>query len=250
MMKTRRFTTAIVVLGRRVSLLLLRTVPRRSLALPRVRKPECPRTGPPPARPANRSSATSWGTTPSAGFVTGGGWIDSLAGAYTPRTRSTPISPPGRRPRSFPRHKKGATVPTGQTKFQFSVVHLNFRSTSYDWLVVSGGSRVQYKGTGTINGQGNHGFILTAVDGGTGGVDKSGSRSGTGTQASHSWPGEVVLDACGCTGSMSVAAINLGRRWVYAESNEENYRREAARIAAEQEERVPRSRRISLRRHG
>ncbi len=66
----------------------------------------------------------------------------------------------------------------------------------------------------------------------------------------HSRPGEVVLDACGCTGSMSVAAINLGRRWVYAESNEENYRLGAARIAAEQGEGVPRTRRISLRRHG
>ena len=39
----------------------------------------------------------------------------------------------------------------------------------------------------------------------------------------HSRPGDLVFDACGCTGGMSVAAINCGRRWVYAESNQENF---------------------------
>ena len=39
----------------------------------------------------------------------------------------------------------------------------------------------------------------------------------------HSRPGDLVFDACGCTGGMSVAAINSGRRWVYAESNLENF---------------------------
>ena len=49
----------------------------------------------------------------------------------------------------------------------------------------------------------------------------------------HSRPGDVMFDACGCTGSMSVAAIRLRRKWVYAESNAENYRFGVARIAAE-----------------
>jgi DNA modification methylase len=48
----------------------------------------------------------------------------------------------------------------------------------------------------------------------------------------HSRPGEVIFDGCGCTGSMSVGAINLGRRWAYAESNRENYRCGASRIAS------------------
>jgi len=51
---------------------------------------------------------------------------------------------------------------------------LNFKSTSYQWLVVTGapvGTRAQYKGTGTINGEGNYGFMLTAVDGGKGNPD-------------------------------------------------------------------------------
>ena len=51
---------------------------------------------------------------------------------------------------------------------------MNFSSTVYEWLVVSG-SMAQYKGSGTINGAGNYGFLLSAVDGdltGGGGADK------------------------------------------------------------------------------
>src|SRR5207249_7750740 len=62
----------------------------------------------------------------------------------------------------------------GTTEFQFQMANLNFHSTSYDWLVIAG-ARAQYKGTGTINGAGNYGFILTAIDGqlpGGGGQDK------------------------------------------------------------------------------
>ncbi|HSR20430.1 MAG TPA: hypothetical protein VLL49_05895, partial [Anaerolineales bacterium] len=59
-------------------------------------------------------------------------------------------------------------------EFQFKVASLNFKSTLYDWLVVSG-ARAQYKGTGTINGAGDYGFLLTGIDGqvsGGGGADK------------------------------------------------------------------------------
>ena len=38
-----------------------------------------------------------------------------------------------------------------------------------------GGARAQFKGSGTINGSGDYGFLLTAIDGqvqGGGGVDK------------------------------------------------------------------------------
>ena len=59
---------------------------------------------------------------------------------------------------------KGANVPTGNTEFQFKVADLNFKSTSYDWLVIAG-SKAQYKGTGTINGTGDYKFMLTAIDG-------------------------------------------------------------------------------------
>jgi hypothetical protein len=102
--------------------------------------------------------------------VTGGGWINSPAGAYVAQPTLT-----GKASFGFvSNYQKGATVPTGETEFQFQVANFNFHSTSYEWLVISG-ARAQYKGSGTVNGTGNYGFILTAIDGqisGGGGVDK------------------------------------------------------------------------------
>lgn len=104
------------------------------------------------------------------GFVTGGGWINSLPGSYVPELTMT-----GRASFGFvSKYQKGATVPSGETEFQFKAGNLNFHSTSYQWLVIAG-ARAQYKGYGTINGVGNYGFLITAVDGdvnGGGGVDK------------------------------------------------------------------------------
>jgi len=54
------------------------------------------------------------------------------------------------------------------------VANFIFSSTSYDWLVVAG-ARAQFRGEGTLNGSGNFGFMLTAIDGevsGGGGADK------------------------------------------------------------------------------
>ena len=94
------------------------------------------------------------------GFVTGGGWITSPAGAYAANPSLT-----GRANFGFvSKYQKGATVPTGNTEFQFQVANLNFKSTSYDWLVISG-SKAQYKGSGTISGAGSYKFMLTATDG-------------------------------------------------------------------------------------
>jgi uncharacterized repeat protein (TIGR01451 family) len=107
---------------------------------------------------------------PDGGFVTGGGWITSPGGAYAPNPSLT-----GKANFGFvSKYENGANVPTGQTEFQFKVANLNFHSTVYEWLVVAG-ARAQYKGSGTINGAGNYGFMLTAIDGqinGGGGVDK------------------------------------------------------------------------------
>lgn len=107
---------------------------------------------------------------PNGGFVTGGGWIDSPAGAYPADPTLT-----GKATFGFvAKYKKGATVPTGQTEFQFQVANLNFHSENYAWLVVAG-ANAKFKGTGTINGVGNYGFMLTAADGqinGGGGNDK------------------------------------------------------------------------------
>lgn len=96
---------------------------------------------------------------PEGGFVTGGGWIWSPPGAY-PEDSSLE----GKANFGFvSKYKKGATIPTGETEFQFKVAELNFHSESYQWLVVAG-ARAQFKGVGTISGSGNYGFMLTAVD--------------------------------------------------------------------------------------
>jgi hypothetical protein len=97
---------------------------------------------------------------PSGGFVTGGGWIDSPAGAYSADPTLT-----GKANFGFvARYKKGAVVPDGNTEFQFKAGELAFKSTSYQWLVIAG-PQAKFKGTGTINGRGNFGFMLTAIDG-------------------------------------------------------------------------------------
>jgi Mg-chelatase subunit ChlD len=96
---------------------------------------------------------------PDGGFVTGGGWIDSPAGAY-------PADPDASGRANFgfvSKYKKGATVPTGSTEFQFKAGSLNFHSDDYQWLVVAG-RKAMYKGTGTINGAGGYSFMLTATD--------------------------------------------------------------------------------------
>jgi YVTN family beta-propeller protein len=107
---------------------------------------------------------------PSAGFVTGGGWIDSPAGAYV-------LDPVlfGKATFGFvSKYKKGQSTPDGNTQFQFHAAGMKFKSVSYDWLVIAG-KRAQYKGVGTINGAGNYGFMLFGIDGdlpGGDGIDK------------------------------------------------------------------------------
>jgi probable HAF family extracellular repeat protein len=63
------------------------------------------------------------------------------------------------------KYRKGATTPTGHTQFQFKAGDLSFSSTSYDWLVVTGSNRAQFKGVGTLNGEGGYKFMLWAGDG-------------------------------------------------------------------------------------
>ena len=97
---------------------------------------------------------------PTGGFVTGGGWTYSAAGAY--------VADPtleGKANFGFvSKYKKGASVPTGNTEFYFKTGDLNFHSSSYDWLVVTGSDFAKFKGTGTINGEGEYKFMLWAGD--------------------------------------------------------------------------------------
>lgn len=77
---------------------------------------------------------------PAGGFVTGGGWIQSPAGAYVPDPSLS-----GKANFGFvSKYQKGATTPTGNTEFQFKAGNLNFHSDSYEWLVVAG-AKAMYK---------------------------------------------------------------------------------------------------------
>jgi hypothetical protein len=99
---------------------------------------------------------------PNGGFVTGGGWFNSLAGYY----RLNGGTAEGKANFGFvSKYQPGKTVPTGNTEFQFQAGNLNFKSTSYEWLVVAG-TKAMYKGEGTIAGlTGVYGFLLSAIDG-------------------------------------------------------------------------------------
>jgi hypothetical protein len=109
---------------------------------------------------------------PNGGFITGGGWINSPEGAY-----KQDLSLSGKANFGFvAKYKKGSTIPGGNTEFQFNTADLNFKSSSYeDMRLVIAGSRANFKGKGTINGTGNYGFMVSAIDGqinGGGGIDK------------------------------------------------------------------------------
>ena len=104
---------------------------------------------------------------PSAGFVTGGGWIESPAGAY-----KADASLAGKATFGFvSKYQKSADVPSGNTAFEFEVGSFEFHSTAYEWLVVNqDGTNAQFKGNGLINGaldpNGNaYKFMLWAGDG-------------------------------------------------------------------------------------
>jgi K(+)-stimulated pyrophosphate-energized sodium pump len=93
------------------------------------------------------------------GIATGDGSIKSPVGAYTAGSTLT-----GKATFKFDvQYRKGDRLPTGQTEFTFSAADMTFKSTSYDWLVVSE-SKARCKGTGTINGSGKYGFMLIVVD--------------------------------------------------------------------------------------
>lgn len=97
---------------------------------------------------------------PSAGFVTGGGWIDSPAGAYTPDPLLAGHASFG----FVSKYHRGADVPVGQTVFEFHTAGMRFESRTYYWLVIAGG-KAMYKGVGKINDLGSYTFMLTAIDG-------------------------------------------------------------------------------------
>ena len=97
---------------------------------------------------------------PAGGRLTGGGWISSPAGAVA-------YAPTGAGKLTFSvnaRYEPGSSVPTGKAELNLSVGRLEFRSTSFDWLVAAETS-AQLQGRGTINGGGDYAFAVMAIEG-------------------------------------------------------------------------------------
>ncbi|HEX3581609.1 MAG TPA: DNA/RNA non-specific endonuclease [Thermoanaerobaculia bacterium] len=93
------------------------------------------------------------------GFVTGGGWINSPAGAYVTNPTAT-----GKATFNLSaKYQKGVQLPQGSASFQFAGI--SFTGTSYDWLVITG-NQAYVEGTGTIASMpGTFGFLVAATDG-------------------------------------------------------------------------------------
>jgi len=107
---------------------------------------------------------------PESGFVTGSGWIDSPEGALLPPDENLTGKA---RFRILSIYTQDAE-PSVSTEFNLKAADLNFVSTDHDLFVVAG-AYAMYKGSGTINGEGEYGFIMSAVDGdidGGDGVDR------------------------------------------------------------------------------
>ncbi|MDX3843723.1 family 43 glycosylhydrolase [Streptomyces europaeiscabiei] len=95
-----------------------------------------------------------------AGSATGDGSFTSPAGAFPAGPKLT-----GKADFSFTaKYGKSDTTPSGKASLDFAGAKLKFRSTSSDWLVVTG-SKAVYQGYGTVNGKGGYLFRVTATDG-------------------------------------------------------------------------------------
>jgi hypothetical protein len=96
------------------------------------------------------------------GFATGGGWIACPAGACGPDP-----SLAGKATFGFvSKYLKGAAAPAGHAEFQFRAGKSNFRSSSFDWLVLDRpGTTAEVHGSGTVNGVGGFAFTRWASDG-------------------------------------------------------------------------------------
>ena len=94
------------------------------------------------------------------GRLTGGGWIASPAGAVA-------FAPTGTGKLTFSltaRYEPGSSIPTGKAELKLNVGKLEFRSSSFDWLVATETS-AQLQGRGTVNGSGDYAFAVMALEG-------------------------------------------------------------------------------------
>jgi hypothetical protein len=96
------------------------------------------------------------------GYVTGGGWINSPAGAYA----ADPLLSGKGNFEFDARYLKNQPVPAGYLTFQFEAGGWAFYSTAFQWLVINQSRTLaQIQGSGTINGAGTYFLRLWAGDG-------------------------------------------------------------------------------------
>lgn len=107
---------------------------------------------------------------PNGGHTYGGGYFNSPAGALKSNAAATGKASYGFAMNYF----KNATLPKGETQFEFKVGSFEFNALNFEYLAINN-STAQFKGTGKIiGGQSGVGFTMTVVDGeldGTG-IDK------------------------------------------------------------------------------
>ena len=107
---------------------------------------------------------------PNGGYAYGGGYFNSPAGALKSNPTAT-----GKVSYGFVmNYFKNATLPKGETQFEFKIGDFEYNAVNFDYLSISG-AKAQFKGTGKIvGGQSGINFIMTVIDGdldGTG-IDK------------------------------------------------------------------------------
>ncbi len=98
---------------------------------------------------------------PSGGFLTSSGSYNSTAGWDKQNAQAAGDVKFGIDAKYNGGH---LTIPIGQSKFTFKTGNIDFSSTSFQWLVVSG-AEATVEGTGTINGSGGYTFLFSGIDG-------------------------------------------------------------------------------------
>ena len=97
---------------------------------------------------------------PAAGFVTGGGWFNSPAGAW----RSKPNVAGKAHISLNSKYHKGDLTPKGNFVFKIQSGGLNFKGTTQQWLMVDDHQAI-YKGMGMLNGMSGYSYMVSVVDG-------------------------------------------------------------------------------------
>src|SRR5665811_1066558 len=62
------------------------------------------------------------------------------------------------------KYDKGALIPKGNVNFKDKDADIHFKADNVEWLMVNNDQSI-FKGTGTINDQGNYNYIVSFIDG-------------------------------------------------------------------------------------